>query len=53
LKALATKCGADKVLANPNPNDNPVKFETPTLNNLATLSGETLAYSGVKIAPSS
>jgi hypothetical protein len=33
LNALLTKCGVDNSLANPNPNDNPVKLEAPLLNN--------------------
>jgi len=53
LNALATKCGADNSLANPRPNDNPVRFDTPLLKSLVTSSGDTQAYSGVKIFPSS
>jgi len=53
LKAFATKCGVDNSLANPNPKDNPVKFETPLLKSLVTSSGEIHAYAGVKMLPSS
>jgi len=53
LKAFATKWGADNSLANPRPNDNPVRFDTPVEKSFYTSSGETQAYAGVKMFPSS
>jgi len=45
--------GADNSLVNPNDNDNPVKLDTPYLNNFPTSSGDIAAYFGYKIIPSS
>lgn len=53
MNAFAIKWGADNSLANPNPNDNPVRFYTPYPKSLVTSSGEIQAYYGVKIFPSS
>jgi len=53
LNAFATKWGVDNSLATPRPKDNPVRLDTPVLKSFYTSSGETQAYAGVKIFPSS
>lgn len=51
MNAFVIKCGADNSLANPRPNDNPVKLETPLLNNSNIVAGLRQAYSGDNIDP--